>query len=165
MRLAFPAALMAALVTAATLALAHHYTLGAIRIEHPWARATAATAKTAAAYFVLSIEGEAGDRLVGLGTPAAERAEIHVHETVDGVASMKKLDAVEIVPGSPTVFAPGGLHVMLFGLKAPLAEYATFPLTLAFERAGSITVEVQVEEAGALEPAHEGEDHDDGGES
>lgn len=164
MRLAFPAALVAALVTAATLALAHHYTLGAIRIEHPWARATAATAKTGAAYFVLSNDGEETDRLVSLSTPAAERAEIHVHETVDGIASMKKLDAVEIVPGSPTVFAPGGLHVMLFGLKAPLAEYATFPLTLAFETAGSITVEVQIEEAGALEPAHEG-DHDADGES
>jgi len=154
MKLALPA-LLVVLLAAATAALAHHYMLGALHIEHPWARATAASAKTGAAYFVVENTGTEPDRLVAASTAAAERAEIHIHETVDGVAAMKMLEAVDVAPGSPTVFAPGGLHVMLFGLKAPLVQGERFPLTLTFERAGSVTVEVAVEAAGALEPQHE----------
>ena len=55
---------------------------------------------------------------------------------------------------STTELKPGGYHIMLMGLKEPLVEYGTFHLTLTFEKAGSIEVEVQVEEAGATEPTH-----------
>jgi hypothetical protein len=57
---------------------------------------------------------------------------------------MHKVDAVEVPAGQAVGFASGGLHVMLIGLKAPLVEGNTFPLTLHFEHAGAVTVEVVI---------------------
>ena len=57
-----------------------------------------------------------------------------------------------------------GHHVMLMGLKAPLKQGESFPLTLTFERAGSVEVMVSVEKIGATEPAdHDHGSHDHGG--
>jgi copper(I)-binding protein len=67
---------------------------------------------------------------------------------------MRPVEAIEVTPGAPIVLQPGGLHVMLIGLKAPLKEGERFPLTLTFERAGTIEVEVVVEKLGAMGPDH-----------
>jgi copper(I)-binding protein len=58
------------------------------------------------------------------------------------------VDAIEVEPGAPAVLAPGGLHVMLMGLTVPLAEGASFPLTLTFATAGPVTVRVAVRKPG-----------------
>ncbi len=147
---------LATLFTVAMLgsAAAHGYKAGSIQIEHPWARATAATMPNGAAYLVLNDRGAEPDRLVSVASPIAERAELHTHLMDNGVMKMRQVDAIEISPGSPTTLAPGGLHIMLFGLKQPLTKGKAFPLTLTFEKAGSVTVEVDVQAAGAGAPAH-----------
>ena len=137
--------------------LAADYQLGDLTIEQPWARASIGQAKTGAAYFTLNNGGEAVDRLLAVATPAAKHAALHTHLMEAGVMKMRPVDAIEVAPGAPTVLRPGGLHVMLMGLEAPLAEGETFPLTLTFERAGAVEVEVRIQGIGAMEPKMEHE--------
>ncbi|NUB27655.1 copper chaperone PCu(A)C [Azospirillum brasilense] len=151
------ALVLAALValTAGT-ALAHGFKAGPVDIEHPWARATAPSAPNGSAYMVLSTHGPDSDRLLSASTPVADKAELHTHLMDNGVMKMRQVDAIEVSPGSPTALQPGGLHVMLFGLKQPLAPGKAFPLTLTFEKAGPVTVQVDVQSAGSAAPSHGG---------
>ena len=148
--------LAALMMFAAGTALAHGYKAGSVEIEHPWARATAPSAQNGAAYLVLNGTGKESDRLVSAATPAAEKAELHTHLMDNGVMKMRPVDAIEVTPGSPTALQPGGLHIMLLGLKQPLVKGKAFPLTLTFEKAGPVTVQVAVQGAGAAAPAHDG---------
>lgn len=154
----FPRLLAAAvaLIAGTGVALAHGYKAGSIEIGHPWARATAPSAPNAAAYLVLTNAGAEADRLVSVNTPVADKAELHTHLVDNGVMKMRPVNAIEIAPGSPTTLAPGGLHIMLLGLKQPLAKGKAFPLTLVFDRAGPVTVQVDVQGAGDAAPAHGG---------
>jgi hypothetical protein len=62
---------------------------------------------------------------------------------------MRSVAALPVAPGKPVVLSPGGYHVMLMGLKQPLVEGESFPLTLTFEHGPPVTVHVQVQRAGA----------------
>lgn len=147
-------AAIAAGVLAAAPALAHDYKLGNLEIAHPWSRATAPAAANGAAYMVLTANGKDTDRLVSAASPAAEKVELHTHLMEDGVMKMRPVAGIEVTPGSPTALQPGGLHIMLLGLKHPLTKGKSFPLTLTFEKAGSVTVEVAVDAAGASAGGH-----------
>jgi copper(I)-binding protein len=126
-------------------AWAHSYDLGPLHIGHPSATPTAPGQPNGAAYLTVEITGADTDRLIALETPVAEAAEAHDMSMDGGVMSMRKLDAVEIAPGAPAVFQPGGMHIMLIGLKSPLKAGETAPLTLTFEKAGTITVDLAIE--------------------
>lgn len=65
---------------------------------------------------------------------------------------MRRVGAIKIGPGQSAVLKPGGLHIMLMGLKTPLEEGAAFPLTLTFEKAGPLDIRVQVHEPGTMAP-------------
>lgn len=127
---------------------------GGIETQHAWARASTGAHKTGAAYLTIVNHGDAPDRLVAASAPVAERAELHAHLHEDGVMRMRRVEGIEVNPGEPTVLAPGGLHVMLIGLRQPLKPGDHFPLMLRFEKAGEITVEVAVLKAGDSGPAH-----------
>lgn len=137
------------------------YTVGDLTIDHPWARASAGAASAGAAYMQIGTRGAAADRLVGATTPVAGKAQLHTHVVEGDVMRMRPVDAIAIEPGKPTELKPGGLHVMLIDLKAPLKEDASFPLTLTFANAGSLTVEVAVLSIAAAGPDMAG--HDKGG--
>lgn len=128
-----------------------------IQIGQPWARATAPGAPTGAAFMVLNNNGSQPDLLIGAATPVADRTELHTHLMDDGIMRMRQVEAIEVAPGSPTVLEPGGLHVMLMGLQEPLVEGETFPLTLDFQDAGEITIDVTIQSIMSSEPAG---DHD-----
>jgi copper(I)-binding protein len=144
-----------------SLAAAHEFGVGSLRVVHPWARFTPPGAPNGAVYLAIENRGAEADRLIGAATPRAERVELHASEEDGGVYRMVPREAVEVKPGETVRFAPGGLHVMLFGLSATLKQWETFPLTLRFEQAGTLEVEVQVE----AEPSHgaAGGGHDAGG--
>jgi copper(I)-binding protein len=147
----------AAAVIAAVLSspvLAQDYKVGDLRVDQPWARATPGRVPNGAVYLTLTNEGATADRLVAASSPAAKHAGLHMHSMEEGVMKMQPVKAMEVAPGSPTVLKPGGLHIMLMGLKAPLKEGERFTVTLTFERAGSVEVEVMVEKLGAMEPGH-----------
>lgn len=150
-----PALFLLTVVTALGLgpaARADEYALGPLLVQHPWARASIGQAKAGAAYLVIVNRGAAVDRLVAVETPVARRAAVHIHLREEGVVKERPVGAIEIAPGEPAVLRPGGRHIMLFGLEAPLEEGTRFPLTLIFEAAGSIEVQVEVQKFGAMGP-------------
>lgn len=131
-------------------ALAHDYTLGALRIGHPWSRAAPPNAP-AAVYFTLNNSGKQADQLLSVTSPIAAEAMLHQNLENNGVMQMRELaHGVALPPGATVKLQPGGLHVMLIGIKQPLPDGAKFPLTLRFAKAGRVTVEVMVGAA----PAH-----------
>ena len=122
-----------------------------IVVEHPWARASAGMAANGAAYMTITEEGSGADRLVAASSPVCAMAQLHVHLMHNGVMEMRPVSAINVDAGSPTVLQPGGLHIMLMQLKKPLKQGETFPMTLTFQKAGAITVQVSVESAGAMD--------------
>ena len=142
-----------ALLVAAGLASAHEYRAGDLLIAHPWARATLTANQAGAIYLAVINMGTQADTLLSASTSAAEQAMLH--ETVmDGdVARMVHVGEIDIPADGSLVLEPGGKHLMLTGLSAPLAEGQTFTLTLQFRRAGAVEVEVHIEGMGAA-PEH-----------
>ena len=122
-----------------------------IVVDHPWARATPAGAKTGAAYMTLINNGSAGDRLLTAATPVADKIQFHSVSEDNGVSRMREMHDVAVAPGARVTFSPGGMHVMLVGLKQPLKEGQTFPLNLTFEKAGKVDVTVSVAKVGAMQ--------------
>jgi copper(I)-binding protein len=109
-----------------------------------WARPTLKGTRTGAVYLMLSNRGAAGDRLVGVTTPAAERAEVHEDVTANVVMSMKPVPELALPAGASTAVEPGRYHIMLIGVKAPLAAGESFPMTLTFASALPLEVSVAV---------------------
>jgi copper(I)-binding protein len=129
------------------------FTVGDLVIESPWARAS--VTRTGAAYLTVRNGGDEDDRLIGLSTEVADRAKLHASVVQDGVMRMRPVDAVEVPAHGEAALEPGGLHVMLIGLKAPLEEGGSFALTLTFEDAGEVEVTATIEDI-----AHGGARHD-----
>jgi periplasmic copper chaperone A len=129
-----------------------------IQIVDPWARATPPGVENGAVYCKIVNHGGA-DRLVASRSSAAHGVEIHASVAENGVVEMRRVEALPIGAGAAVELAPGGTHVMLVGLAAPLAAGATVELTLVFATAGEIAVQVPVVDARAPPAAHEHEHH------
>jgi periplasmic copper chaperone A len=115
-----------------------------VTVSNAWARASAGMAHNGAAYFSIQ-NGHRADKLIGISTPIAKRAEIHSHTMTGGVMRMREVKGgIALKPGVQFTFQPGGHHAMLVGLAAPLKAGAHFPLTLVFEHAGKIPLTVLV---------------------
>ncbi|MEP3436195.1 MAG: copper chaperone PCu(A)C [Hoeflea sp.] len=113
-----------------------------VRLSDAWARASVLASRPVASY--LTIESAVEDRLLGVTTPVAGHVMIHVVEKDGDVSRMKHIETLELPTGERITLAPGGMHLMLMGLQDKLSEGTTFPMTLSFENAGEITVEVSV---------------------
>ena len=150
--------LMAALSSPAS---ARTYTLGAISIERPWSRELPPVAPNGAAYLRVENGGERAVRVVSAHSPVAGRVEIHAHEMDAGVMKMRHLHSVEVPAQGSVSFEPGGLHLMLIGLREPLVAGKDFPLTLVFQEAGEIVVSVETTTGGPPERSGHG-DHEHG---
>lgn len=127
-----------------------------ITVSHVWARSSAGPAKNGAAYLTIGNDGAKADRLVNVETRVAVKASLHAHTLENGIMAMRPIKAVEVGPGDPVVLKPGGTHIMLMGLAAPLKEGQTFPMTLSFENSGPIDVQVMVHGPSAMAPDHQG---------
>jgi copper(I)-binding protein len=128
-------------------ALATDYPLEHLLIEHPYARPTPPGARTGGAYFIIRNDGRQADRLLRVSSSAAKSAEIH-SMTMDGnVMRMRSVPSLDIPAGAKVTLTPGGYHVMLVGVLHPLVAGQQVPLTLTFEKAGTIDVHADVEAA------------------
>ena len=144
--------LLAACLGATGPALADDYKLGSLDIHHPWARPS--TGQTGAAYFTIENNGKADDALIAVESEVAAKVEIHAM-TMDGmVMRMRRLEKLPLPAGQTVRVAPGGLHIMLIGLKAPLKDGDMFPMRLVFDKAGPIDVSAHVQ---TLEEMRKGE--------
>jgi copper(I)-binding protein len=93
-------------------------------------------------------------------TPVAEKVQFHKETEENGVAHMRQMSVVDIAPEGTVTLKPGDMHMMLVGLKQPLKEGETVPLTLTFEKAGKIDVTASVAKVGAMQPGDMSNMHD-----
>lgn len=106
-----------------------------IRIEGAIVRLPAAPGRPAAGYMTLTNTGPRADALVAVTSPDAERVELHRTTATAGVMRMGSVARVDLAPGATVRLAPGGLHLMLFGLRA---TDATVRLELAFASGATV---------------------------
>ncbi|MFN3565651.1 MAG: copper chaperone PCu(A)C [Burkholderiaceae bacterium] len=145
----------AGLAAASFAAFAHNHghRAGDLTIEDAWARASAGGQTNGAAYLKIKNAG-ATDKLIAASAPVAEVVELHTHAMDGTTMRMRKVDAIDVAGGATTELKPGGLHVMLIGLKAPLKAGTKFPLTLKFDRAGEVKVDVEVRTTAPAQHKH-----------
>lgn len=125
-----------------------------VAVEKQWARASIGTARPAAAYLTIRNAGDQPVSLTGLRSKVAGKAEVHASTTgANGVSTMAPAGDIEIAPGEAVTLEPGGLHIMLMNLTAPLTEGGVVPLVLEFEDGTEVTVEIPVLGIGARGPA------------
>jgi hypothetical protein len=146
--------LAAALALSAGAAGAETYTVGSIEIANPWARATPKGASVGGAYMTITNKGAEADRLIGASSPVAAQVEVHQMSMDKGVMSMRPVQGgLEIKPGQTVALNPNSFHLMLTGLKQPLAQGERMKVTLDFAKAGKIDLDYAVESMGAQVPA------------
>lgn len=138
--------MLTALLLPASYASAEDYRVAQLSIASPWSMELPPNAPTVAAYFVIHNTGSSADRLMSVETPAAGTAQLHEHVHANGLMKMQQVSSVEIPAGGDAVFAPMAYHVMLLDLKdkSTLVDGQRFALTLHFEKAGAVTVQVAV---------------------
>ena len=125
----------------------------AVTATDAWCRPSPNGAKAGGCYVTLIAATD--DRLTGGSTPRAASLQVHEMKTENGMMKMAELTAGLPLPaGQAVALAPGGNHLMLIGLTAPLIAGETVPLTFQFASAPAITVQAQVRQ-----PAMEGMDH------
>ncbi len=131
-----------------------------VQVRNAWARATAPGQPAAAVFMDLGAERPAS--VIGGASPASERVELHTMSMQDGVMVMRRVPEIKLGAGKTVQLKPGGLHVMLIGLKAPLQEGQTVPLTLQVRDAAGkveelqldVQVRRQAEHAGGMQHRH-----------
>jgi copper(I)-binding protein len=149
----------AAVLLVGGIAAAETYSAGGLQVGNLWARATPKGSKVTAGYLTITNKGPVADRLVGGSADAASRFEVHDTVTENGVARMRQVTSLEIKPGQTIELKPGGMHVMLMGLKQPLSKGQTVKGTLVFEKAGTVAVEFTVQAIGAPAGGQGGHKH------
>lgn len=153
------AALGAMLALASSGLWAADFNAGDLVIKQPWSRATVKGMANGVSYFVLQNQGDQTDRLLTVSSPVSDKAELHTHEKDGDVMRMRQVPHIEIPANGEVALEPGGYHVMLMKLQQPLEQDSSFPLTLTFEHAGEVTVDVHVERMVKSRSEHS-HDHD-----
>lgn len=116
-----------------------------VEVSNAWARASAGMAKAGGAFLTIHNPNDHDHALINASADVAARVELHTHTMVDGMMQMRQVEGGINVPAGETVtLQPGGFHVMLMGLHAPLKEGDTFPLTLTFTGDRTTTIDVKI---------------------
>ena len=115
-----------------------------LSVTNAWSRSTPPVAKVGVVYFTLTNDTGKSDRLLKLSTSVAEKVEVHRTEVLDGIARMREVAVLHVDAGQTLEFKPGGMHVMLMGLRKPLVAGTAYELDLLFEVAGARKVKVLV---------------------
>jgi copper(I)-binding protein len=147
-------------IICASSAAAQQVKIGDLVLDHAWSRATPGGAKVGGGYLTIQNKGAAADKLIGGSSPVAGHVEVHEMAIDNGVMTMRLLkDGLPIPAGQSVKLAPGGYHIMLMELKAPLKKGEKIPVTLKFEKAGDVKVTLGVQDIGATSPGSGHMDH------
>jgi hypothetical protein len=122
-------------------------------VTDAWARATPPGATVAAVYLTLDNAAGESDRLLSVASPRAHSAEVHATVRDGEVVRMRKVEPLHVAARERLTLAPGGTHVMLFGITTPLVQGERVPVVLRFELAGEVRVDAEVLAGGATGPA------------
>jgi len=124
---------------------AMEYKLGDLVVSHPHIRATPPKAPVSAGYLTIKNNGSDADRLLNAHASFAGRVQIHNMKVIDGVARMRpQKDGVPIPAGEEITLKPGGLHVMFMKLDEQMQAGEKRTVTLIFEKAGKIEINMEV---------------------
>ncbi|ATG49362.1 copper-binding protein [Celeribacter ethanolicus] len=118
-----------------------------INIVDPFARSSGMMARAGAAFFIIENTGDEADRLIDAKSDISKITELHTHKDMgDGIMKMVHVpEGFEIPAHGTHALARGGDHVMFMGLLQPMNQGDTVTVTLTFEKAGDITVEIPVD--------------------
>lgn len=147
--------------TFSTTALAHEYTEGEITIDHPWSRPTPPGVPMGVGYMAITNHGDSDITLTKATTPRAKSVSIHESTMKGGTMSMRPLkDGLTIPAGETVELKPHSYHLMLEKLDGALKEGERVPLTVNFDGAETMEVELNVEPLdGGMEMEEKGMDH------
>lgn len=133
------AALAASFMLTSITALAQS---AAVKVDGAWARATVQGQMGSGAF--MSLTAKEGTRLVGVASPLAGVAEVHEMKMDGDIMKMRAVPVLELPAGKKVELKPGGYHVMLMDLKAPLALGSSLPVTLLFKDAKGIESKLEL---------------------
>jgi len=136
-----------AFATVTTLVTALPAMAADIMVDDAYARSSAMSAKTGAAFMMIHNHGTTDDRLIGAASPAAKMVQLHTHEEdANGVMKMMHVEEGFALPADGMIkMQRGGHHVMFMGLTEPFEQGDMIPVTLTFETAGEMEIEVPVD--------------------
>lgn len=116
-----------------------------VRVQDAWARATVEGMKMSGAFMTVRNDNAKQDFLIGGSSPIAQSVEVHTHINDNGVMRMREVKGGIPLPGkADTELKPGGYHIMFMGLKRPLKDGETVPVTLKFKHSKAQTVDIPV---------------------
>ena len=135
--------LLVATVFAALTATSTVHAQTTVKVEGAWARPTV-QGQAAGGGFLKITGGAAADKLVSASAGVSKTVELHTMVMEGDVMRMREIGAIDVPAGKTVELKPGGLHVMFIGIRMPLKNGDSFPLTLRFEKAGEVKVEMKV---------------------
>lgn len=115
-----------------------------VSVANPYVRLAPPGAPTTGAFMVIRNGGDKDIKVLKADNPASKFTELHTHLNEGGVMKMRQVPGIDIKAKGEAVLQPGGLHVMLIDLKAPLKEGDVVPITLSFDDGSSKTVDAKV---------------------
>ena len=134
---------------------------GTVQVADAWCRPTPNGAKVGGCYLTLTAGSD--DRLISVSTALAQSAEVHEMKMDGDVMRMRAIESLDLPKGVAVDLKPGGYHLMLQQLKAPLLKDTQVPITLVFKDAKgaesrlNLQVPVRMSAPGAAGPqGHEG---------
>ncbi len=116
-----------------------------------WVRLPAVTGRPAGGYF-MAHGTSAADALIGVSSPKAERIELHSMANENGVMKMRKEESFALPAKGTLTFAPGGSHLMIFGLAADVKPGGKVPLTFRFKSGATVTLDAEARAASSTAP-------------
>jgi hypothetical protein len=129
---------------------------GQVEITMPYVRAVPPGQPNSAAFMTLTNSSDLDGALVAAASPAAEVVELHTHAMVDGMMRMRRVERIDLPAGETVKLAPGGLHVMLIGLVAPLAVDDMVEIRLSFDDGSERVVSAPVRPIEPMQAPHQG---------
>jgi copper(I)-binding protein len=130
-----------------------------VSVQDPYVRLAPPNAAATAAFMVIRNTGDKDVKVVKADNPVSKATELHTHLNEGGVMKMRPVPAIEIKAKGEAVLKPGGLHVMMIDLKAPLKEGDSVPITLTFDDGSSKQVDAKVLRATAVPAPTEHKQH------
>ena len=128
-------------------ASAQNAAVGAIKIENAYTRATMPGQQVAAGFMKIENKG-ATDQLLSASSPAAGEVQLHEMAMDGNVMKMRQVRDIPVPAGGAVELKPGGLHLMLMNIKAPLVAGETVPVKLKFAKAGEVDLKLPINAMG-----------------
>ena len=134
-------------ITFSGAALAQTASVGAIKIENAYTRATVPGQQVAGGFMKIENKG-AADQLISASSPVSGEVQLHEMAMDGNVMKMRQVKDIAVPAGGAVELKPGGLHLMFMNIKTPLAAGETVPVKLKFAKAGEVEVKMPVNAMG-----------------